>query len=219
MIQNADSMFDVLVDEYESTSGTISRKISQQALLSGAAKASMNDEIEILIEDADNTVRSMKIEHRSLPRQQKEQYSGHLKRYTNDLNQLRTDFSRSKNTTTREALFDRGSDVQESDMSQHASLLQSTRTAEMNTNRLHDAHRNLVDIESQGTDIMLDLRQQRETINRARTNVRSMDSILGHAKRVLGRMSRREAVMSLVWCFVVVMMVSVIAILIYFKVR
>eukprot|EP01083_Nonionella_stella_P318639 1165806_1 len=162
MIQNADSMFDVLVDEYESTSGTISRKISQQALLSGAAKASMNDEIEILIEDADNT---------------------------------------------------------ESDMSQHASLLQSTRTAEMNTNRLHDAHRNLVDIESQGNDIMLDLRQQRETINRARTNVRSMDSILGHAKRVLGRMSRREAVMSLVWCFVVVMMVSVIAILIYFKVR
>lgn len=214
------TMFDNLVEEYESASATISRKISQLQQADKASRSTLMDDLENLLDESASTIRSMEIECRSLPSLAQSTSKPKLEQFRNDLKQLRGDFQRARKTAMRDGLFEgAGSNVQMSDSSQHASLLTTTNTAESSTARLRDAHQTLMETEAQSQDIMVDLRQQRETIERTHRNVGLIDGAMGSARRTLNRMTRRQALMSLVWCVVALMLIGVIAVVIYYQVR
>jgi len=203
--------------EIQDTSASISRKIS---MLKNAEKGKgLINEIKTELEQCRTSVRNMELELRSLDPGSKNKWQERVNRYKSDLKTLQRDFDRDKEVAQRNELFPGARDTANlTTTDEQARLILTAEQDRKNTDILRDSQKELHGTEKQAMEISNELVQQRSKIGRIRDNLGEGNTILGRVGRVLGRMGRRQALMSVLWCFIIIIILAVIGIIIYFKV-
>eukprot|EP00455_Lapot_gusevi_P013779 TRINITY_DN1679_c0_g1_i9.p1 TRINITY_DN1679_c0_g1~~TRINITY_DN1679_c0_g1_i9.p1 ORF type:complete len:100 (-),score=20.47 TRINITY_DN1679_c0_g1_i9:179-478(-) len=88
---------------------------------------------------------------------------------------------------------------------------------QQSTQSLQNSRRQLNDIENMGSDIMVDLRKQRDVLSHSKSALDETDQYLFDSRRVLWRMQQRTLFMKLLWCVVVIFLLLMICLIVYVK--
>ncbi|MES1909142.1 MAG: hypothetical protein MHM6MM_001940 [Cercozoa sp. M6MM] len=216
------SVFDSYSESYNQISGEITREIS--ALANGDADA--QDRIEPLLEDATSALKQMQIALRSAPPDQRDHWRSVHRRYADDLRELREEVARAKRRNMRSELFSGHSHTVDIEMDEanentsaaHRRYAEVGRTEQRSTMQLRQAHRDLVNTEEVAHDTIVDLRRQRQVIEDVADNLDESLSLLGRAKRTLRIIHRRNVQEQLLWICVIIVLLTCISLLFYFKI-
>mmetsp|Transcript_56235 Transcript_56235/g.159624 ORF Transcript_56235/g.159624 Transcript_56235/m.159624 type:complete len:248 (-) Transcript_56235:948-1691(-) len=143
--------------------------------------------------EAEQALRQMDMEARTLPTDQRSALEPTLREYRGGLGDRRRAIGAAKEAATRAALLgaDGAGTVLGKSMQDRERMLGATEQLQSSTGRLEEARRQALEAEQIGMDVMSDLRQQRETIGRSHGNVRNIGSNVGVAKHLLESMARR----------------------------
>eukprot|EP00743_Colponemidia_sp_Colp-15_P001566 GILK01001711.1.p1 GENE.GILK01001711.1~~GILK01001711.1.p1 ORF type:complete len:257 (+),score=51.03 GILK01001711.1:100-771(+) len=217
-------MFETYEEDYCAYSTAISRKISELPSQTREKGAILISEIEKDFSGADTSLKQMEMELRSLPPSVKASLQPKLQRFRGDVDSLRKDFKRVKTNftsgTARDDLFagrSTGEDFGGASADHRARLLDTTDKLRSGADKLEAAKRTALETEALGADIMVDLRSQRDTISRARNNVRDVDDNLTKARKTLTNMARRVVTNKLILGFIIALLLFMIIIILYFK--
>ncbi|ETO29936.1 hypothetical protein RFI_07183 [Reticulomyxa filosa] len=182
------------------------------------------------LSECQQTVRNMELELRSLDPNTKSKWQDRVNRYKTDLKTLQQDFDREKEIAQRSELFPGAKDAANEILlnwkkkkgtttDEQARLISTADQSRKDTDMLRDSAKQLHDTEQQAMEISGELVEQKNRINNIRKNLGEGNTVLGRVGRVLGRMGRRQAMMSVMWCFIIIIILTVIALIIYFKFR
>lgn len=109
--------------------------------------------------------------------------------------------------------------MQTASTSEHARFIQTTVQERSNTETLRDAQRSLHESEEKAEAIEIELVAQMDTLQRIRNRLLTGNTMLGRMGRSIKRMTRRQAMMRVVWCFVIIVLIAVISLVLYFKLK
>lgn len=214
-----------LLEGYEQQYGVITASITARtAKLSSATigedRRSVIQHIEKEVEEAKEILEQMGLEARELAAASRTKYQTRIQSYSVELDRLDGDFRKAKTSyyRAREDLLGE-SDQDYYDGSQKQSLIDNTEKLERGNRRLEVGYQVAIETEQIGNQIMTDLNEQRETIQRTRARLRDTDDELGISGRVLNRMVLRIMQNRLVIVGVVLLILFAIIVGVYFTVR
>lgn len=162
----------------------------------------------------------MKSRLESLADNQRQQWRNRIERYESDFKTLKRDFDREKNSAQRKELFSGARDnINLTTTAEQARLINATQTEKGNTSMLKDSAKQLRDTETQAIEIEDNLFNQRTKIKKISGNLKQGNTLLGRMGRMVRRMNRREAMMKVLWCFIILLIIGVIALVVYLSVN
>jgi len=203
-------------EEIQTTSASISRKIS--SLKTSDKSRELINEIKNELEQCRTCVRNMELELRSLDTGLKNKWQDRVSRYKTDLKTLQRDFDRDKEIAQRNELFPGAKDSANLvTTDEQARLILAVDQTRKDTDMLRESAQELHGTEKQAMEISNELVVQRTKMSRIKTNLGEGNTVLGRIGRVLRRMGRRQAMMSVMWCFIIIIILVVIALILYFK--
>lgn len=144
--------------------------------------------------EAENALRQMEMEARMLPPDQRTATEPKLRGYRSELVHRNKALGVAKTAAQRRSLLDeeaRGETGSKSRRDRER-LLGVDDALRRSSSQLDEAQRLALETEQIGTEVMSDLRSQRDTISRTRGNVSEIGEQVNNAKQLLLRMSRRE---------------------------
>ena len=97
-------------------------------------------------------------------------------------------------------------------------MLKVRNNSKQNTQVLRDAHAELNQTEQNAMDIEENLYEQRTVIQKIKANLIAGNTLLGRMGRTINTMGRRQAMMKVLWCIVILILVGVISLIIYLSV-
>mmetsp|Transcript_57664 Transcript_57664/g.163726 ORF Transcript_57664/g.163726 Transcript_57664/m.163726 type:complete len:221 (+) Transcript_57664:2-664(+) len=207
-----------LFREYESDFARLREDIDEQLQ---AAKATGSDDQQCVAEAerrfgrADQALRQMEMEARTMPPDSRSFLDPKIKQYRSDFNDRRKAIDSARQAANRRALLAESAGLEKS-VRDRERLLDINENMNTSSRRLNEATRTALETEQIGIDVMSDLRQQRDVILRARGNVGEVGSNTTLAKRLLDTMTRRaNQNRQLVWA-VAVLMVLMLVVACYF---
>lgn len=103
--------------------------------------------------------------------------------------------------------------------SENARMLNIRKQTKENTQVLDDARKELYLTEKNAMDIEENLYEQRTVIEKIKANLIAGNTLLGRMGRTINTMGRRQALMKVLWCVVILILVGVIALIIYLSVK
>ncbi|KIY46626.1 vesicle transport v-snare protein vti1 [Fistulina hepatica ATCC 64428] len=178
---------------------------------------------EMELEEADEMVSQMEIEIQGIPQSLRPQYQTRLRTAKADLTlykkrakELSHKLNRADLFTPKDPYGTSASDDPYSD-SDRARLLAGTQLLEDGTRRLQESQRIAVETETQGADILLNLRSQREQIENSRGTLESTESNIHRAAGTLKQMIRRMYQQRIVTAAIIVVLILLIVVIIYEK--
>merc|ERR1719253_140982 len=140
------------------------------------------------------------MEAKMLPPDQKKEMEPKLRQYRLELSTHSKALAAAKSDANRRAILDEG-DAGPNSRRDKQRLLGVDDSLRRSSSRLDEAHRQALETEQIGIDVMGDLRSQRDTIEHARGNVHEIGENVNRAKRILAGMGRRAmATRALVYC-------------------
>ena len=162
----------------------------------------------------------MKHEVNSIPTNIQQKWREKIELYDNDYKQLRNDFERATNNANRNTLLVGANDPNNIGLNSDRQRLIGMNVIERNnTDTLKETMKQLNDTEQIADDTMVELHNQRSVIEKIKKKLGSGNVLLGRMGRTITRMNRRQAMMRLLWCFVILVLITIIALIIYFKVK
>eukprot|EP00058_Branchiostoma_floridae_P010661 XP_002596149.1 hypothetical protein BRAFLDRAFT_203166 [Branchiostoma floridae] len=194
------SLLDSYEQQYSNVTAEITNKIAKIVKLSGGEKRHMVTNVEKQMEEAKELLEQMDLEVRDIPSKERQKYATRLKSYKTELGKLEKDFKKAKlhgGAGSREELLgpDDPSHSEDQNVSpmfvQRTRLLDNTERLERSGRKLEAGYRMAVETEQVGADILENLHQDREKIQRSRDRLRETDSDLGKSSRILSAMMRR----------------------------
>lgn len=102
---------------------------------------------------------------------------------------------------------------------ENARMLNVRKQTKENTQVLHDARRELNMTEKNAMDIEENLYEQRTVIEKIKANLIAGNTLLGRMGRTINTMGRRQALMKVLWCVVILILIGVISLIIYLSVK
>ncbi|CAH1246275.1 vesicle transport through interaction with t-SNAREs homolog 1A-like isoform X2 [Branchiostoma lanceolatum] len=213
------SLLDSYEQQYSNVTAEITNKIAKIAKLSGGEKRHMVTNVEKQMEEAKELLEQMDLEVRDIPSKERQKYATRLKSYKTELGKLEKDFKAKLRggAGSREELL--GPDDPSHSEDQRTRLLDNTERMERSGRKLEAGYRMAVETEQVGADILDNLHQDREKIQRSKDRLRETDSDLGKSSRILSAMMRRIIQNRVVLFVVIAVMILVIALTIYFSTR
>ncbi|XP_066457525.1 vesicle transport through interaction with t-SNAREs homolog 1A isoform X4 [Eleutherodactylus coqui] len=177
--------------DYGVLTAEITGRIGKIPKLSGDEKKQMVINVEKQLEEAKELMEQMDLEVREIPAQSRAMYSNRMRSYKQEMSKLEADFKRSRIAYSDEVRHELLGDDGSSSESQRAHLLDNTERLERSSRRLEAGYQIAVETEQIGQNILEDLSQDREKIQRARDRLRETDTNLGKSSRILTGMLRR----------------------------
>ncbi|PKA61190.1 Vesicle transport v-SNARE 13 [Apostasia shenzhenica] len=208
--------------QYCEISAYLSRKCTAAFALDGEQKKQTVSEIKAGIEDAENLIRKMDLEARSLQPSVKAALLAKLREYKSDLNNLKSEVKRitspNAKIAAREDLLESGmADTLAVSADQRGRLLMSTERLNQSSERIKDGRRTMLETEELGVSILQDLHQQRQSLLHAHNTLHGVDENIGKSKRTLTFMSRRmDRNKWIIGCIIIVLVLAILLVL-YFK--
>ncbi|XP_074573027.1 vesicle transport v-SNARE 11-like [Curcuma longa] len=215
-------VFDGYERQYCEISATLSRKCTSALQLDGEKKKQKASEIKSGIDDAENLIRKMDLEARSLQPSIKAGLLAKLREYKSDLNNLKSELKRitnpNPNQAAREELLESGmADTLAASADQRGRLLVSTERLNQSTDRVKESRRTMLETEELGVSILQDLHQQRQSLLHAHGTLHGVDDNIGKSKKILTAMSRRMDRNKWIIGGIIAALVFAILIILYFK--
>ncbi|KAL5981509.1 Vesicle transport v-SNARE 13 [Asimina triloba] len=182
--------------QYCELSAGLSRKCASVALLAGEQKKQKVAEIKSGLDDAENLIRKMDLEARSLQPSAKALLLAKLREYKSDLNNLKAEVKRitsaNTNQATRDELLESGmADTLTVSADQKSRLLMTTDRLNQSSERIKESRRTILETEELGVSILQDLHQQRQSLLHAHDTLHGVDDNIGKSKKILTAISRR----------------------------
>ncbi|NP_001072230.1 vesicle transport through interaction with t-SNAREs homolog 1A [Xenopus tropicalis] len=185
------SDFEGYEQDYAVLTAEITGRIGKVPRLMGDEKKQMILNVEKQLEEARELLEQMDLEVREIPVQSRAMYSNRMRSYKQEMGKLDADFKRSRIAYSDEVRNELLGDEGNSSESQRAHLLDNTERLERSSRRLEAGYQVAVETEQIGQNILENLNQDREKIQRARERLRETDANLGKSSRVLTGMLRR----------------------------
>jgi len=163
---------------------------------------------------ADQALRQMEMEARTLPPETRVHLDPMVKKCRSELSERQKAVDAARQAAARRALLEDGAGGKSA--KDRERLIGSNNALNASSRQLSEAHRQSLETEELGRDVMSDLRQQREVIIRTQTNVGEIGSNTALAQRLLGSISRRATANRYLVYAVAVVMAMMLIVAIYF---
>jgi len=212
--------FKALEEEFHSITNALSRKISSISSTSDRAEvASLTQEAENDIYDANNVVKKMEVEVRHYPYNLKATAQQQITVLRNSLDAQRKDLERAKNKVEPPNLGQRrtGRQERQAHNDQRKMLLEGRDAVVSSEQSMLNTQRTLEETYEVGSTTSTRLLEQREQILRARDAVHETDDVLSRSKRILQRMARRTVTNKLITATIIVLELGAIGLIVYFR--
>ncbi|CAI5775036.1 vesicle transport through interaction with t-SNAREs homolog 1A isoform X4 [Podarcis muralis] len=185
------SDFEGYEQDFSVLTAEITNRIGKVPKLLGDEKKQMVSNVEKQLEEARELLEQMELEVREIPPQSRGMYSSRMRSYKQEMEKLEADFKRSRIAYSDEVRNELLGDDGNSSEIQRAHLLDNTERLERSSRRLEAGYQIAVETEQIGQDILENLSNDREKIQRARERLRETDANLGKSSRILTGMLRR----------------------------
>merc|ERR1719150_1220077 len=198
--------------EYEDCSANVSRLISQLRSAPEGKIRGMIDEIKMELQQCGTSLKEMKQQIKTLDGNARESWNNVMDRYNNDYASLKELYQKEKESAQRKDLFGSAYDgANMASSSESARMLKIRGKAKKNTEVLEDARTELYLTEKNAMDIEENLHEQRSVIQKIKANLIAGNTLLGRMGRTINTMGRRQAMMKLLWCVVILILIAVIS--------
>ncbi|XP_040217557.1 vesicle transport through interaction with t-SNAREs homolog 1A isoform X6 [Rana temporaria] len=192
------AVFQGYEQDYGVLTADITNRIGKIPKLAGEEKKQMVMNVEKQLEEAKELLEQMDLEVREIPAQSRGMYSNRMRSYKQEMSKLEADFKRSRiaySDEVRNELLGDDGNSSESQLiklrEERAHLLDNTERLDRSSRRLEAGYQIAVETEQIGQNILENLNQDREKIQRARERLRETDTNLGKSSRILTGMLRR----------------------------
>eukprot|EP00268_Persea_americana_P046820 TRINITY_DN483_c1_g1_i3.p1 TRINITY_DN483_c1_g1~~TRINITY_DN483_c1_g1_i3.p1 ORF type:complete len:185 (+),score=34.43 TRINITY_DN483_c1_g1_i3:376-930(+) len=179
-------------------------------------------EIKSGLDDADDLIRKMDLDARSLQPSVKGRLLAKLREYKFDLNNLKAEFkqmtSGGSNQSARDELLESGmADTYMVSTDQRGRLLMSTERLNQSSDRIKESRRTMLETEELGVSILQDLHQQRQSLLHANNTLHGVDDNIGKSRKILTAMSRRMSRNKWIIGSIIAVLILAIILILYFK--
>ncbi|EXB38553.1 Vesicle transport v-SNARE 13 [Morus notabilis] len=239
-------VFEGYEGQYCEISANLSRKCTAASALNGEQRKQRISEIKSGLDDADNLIKKMDLEARSLQPSLKARLLAKLREYKADLDNFKSEVKRislpNANLTARDELFESGmAEGVSASGNQRDRLMMSTERLNQSSDRIKESRRTMLETEELGVSILHDLHQQRQSLlhahktyldfcvvysvriiwrialNLASRPLHGVDDNIIKSKKVLTAMSRRMSRNKWIIGSIIAALVLAILFIIYFK--
>lgn len=203
--------------QYSTLSADITISIGKITNTFGGEKQANIRHVDKLFDELSELLEQMELEIKDLPAKDKQKYRTRLASYKAENKKLQDDLKRAKlGLNARDELL--GEEVNDSE-DQRTRLLDNTEKLERGSRRLQDGYRIVMETEQLGAQILTDLSEQRETIQKSRNRLEETNTALGKSSRVLSGMAKRIIQNRVLLVFIILIMVFVIVMAVYLTIR
>ncbi|KAM4636506.1 vesicle transport through interaction with t-SNAREs homolog 1A isoform 2-T2 [Discoglossus pictus] len=216
---NMSAEFEGYEQDYGVLTAEITGRIGKIPRLVGDEKKQMIANVEKQLEEAKELLEQMDLEVREIPAQSRAMFSTRMRSYKQEMSKLETDFKRSRIAYSDDVRNELLGDDGNSSESQRAHLLDNTERLERSSRRLEAGYQIAVETEQIGQNVLENLNQDREKIQRARERLRETDTNLGKSSRILTGMLRRIIQNRVLLVVLGIIIVFTIILAIYFSFR
>ncbi|CAK5262757.1 unnamed protein product [Mycena citricolor] len=219
------TLFDSYEQDFQQFIETIRQKLDGEGKDdSGEQRKASLRRAEMELDEADEMVSQMEIEIQGIPQSIRPQYQTRLKNAKLELARYKKQYKEVHAQLARSALLASSkhsgaftSDEPYGPATDRTRLLAGTAVLEDGTKRLQDSHRIALETESQGADILMNLRQQREQIVHSRDTLEAANTHIDRASGTLKGMIRRMYQQRVVTGAIILVLVLLIGIILYEK--
>lgn len=209
--------FEDLEDELKTLQEDISGKITNKIpRLTGELRKSTIREVEKKIEDAKLIIEEMEEEASFAPGAYRNSLMSKVRNHRRNLDQLRRDLAKPSGQVSvsfgREELFD--SDPM---APQRNKVMRGTETLNRASESIARSTRVAVETEQIGGEIIEELGDQREALERTRDRLKDVDQGLGKSKRILNSMAIRIATNKLILLCIILVELAILAAVVYIR--
>ncbi|XP_055639675.1 vesicle transport through interaction with t-SNAREs homolog 1A [Toxorhynchites rutilus septentrionalis] len=212
LIQDYEQQYAVLTAEITANIGRIGTS-------SGAERNSLIADIDRQLEESQELLEQIGLEIREIPQVSRSGYTSRLNCYQAEWKRLQQEFNNAKTSRPKGIGYESVDEFDEIGIQedQKRRLLDNSERLERTGNYLKDSYRVVLETEQIGTQVLQDLSEQRETIQRARGRLRETDAELGRSSRLLNSMILRALREKIVLISVAVAIFLVLFLSIYFS--
>eukprot|EP01089_Gocevia_fonbrunei_P019043 TRINITY_DN659_c0_g1_i7.p1 TRINITY_DN659_c0_g1~~TRINITY_DN659_c0_g1_i7.p1 ORF type:complete len:229 (+),score=42.16 TRINITY_DN659_c0_g1_i7:281-967(+) len=176
------------------------------------------------LSNAESALNSMGLQVRSLPSHLKDVPQTSVKRYSQLLKDLKADLKRAQlaamHSRNRETLFDTGGPVTElhvTSLENRDRLVQTTYKMEENSERIRQMRETIAATEDVAEDIMGELAEQRNLMERMLESLRDINGTLDTAKRTMGRIGSRIIMHKFLLLVIILILIAIIIVVVWIK--
>merc|ERR1711971_718425 len=170
------------------------------------------DQIKNDLQQCQISLKEMKQQIKTLDGNARDSWNNVMDRYQNGYLSLKDLYQKEREAAQRKDMFGDAYDPSNlASSSEQARMLKMRGNAKQNTEVLRDAHRELNMTEKNAMDIEENLYEQRSVIEKIKANLIAGNTLLGRMGRTISTMGRRQAMMKLLWCVVILILIGVIA--------
>merc|ERR1712228_575479 len=206
--------------EYQELSANVSRLISQLKQAQPKQIRGLIEEINVDLKSCKTSLRDMQQQIRTLDGNARDSWNNVIDRYNNDYLSLKDLYEKEKESAQRKDVFGDAYDPANlGSSSDQAKILKIRNQSKDNSNMLREAHLELNLTEKNAIDIQENLYEQRTVIEKIKANLIAGNTLLGRMGRTINQMTRRQAMMKVLWCAVIFILIGVISLILYFSVR
>lgn len=186
-----------LFRDYEHDFERLRQDIDERLECASGTKAADGDvrqwlnEADRLVGDAGNALRQMEMEAKTMPPEQRKDKEPRLRMFREELAERRKALSAAKSSANRQSLLGEGEDLGPKSRRDRERLLDVDDSLRRSSSKLDEAHRQALETEQIGVDVMSDLRSQRDVIRHTQQSVSEIGDHVARAKHTLGVMGRR----------------------------
>jgi len=197
----------------------LSQKLDQIAEAAGEQRKSAIRQAERALDEATEMLDQMRMEKQNIPSAARSKVNMRFRNYSTDIDEVKRKLKALSDD--RKALFgDRYTDepnAQDQYVDQRQQLLSGTDRLERSSARLQESQRVALETEDIGRGTLADLYQQRETIERTRTNLHQSEGYVDTSIKTLKGMARRMATNRLITIAIITVLILLIFAVIYSK--
>jgi len=216
------ALFDSYEQDFKQFIETIREKLEGEENQDGEQRKASLRRVEMELDEADEMVSQMDIEMQGIPQSIRSQYQARLRTAKADLSRYKKMFKDLSSQLARSSLLASSTRPGYSSddpygTSDRARLLAGTTILEDGTKRLQESQRLALETEEQGTDILMNLRVQREQIENSRNTLEMANSSISRASNTLSGMIRRMYQQRFVTGAIIAILVLLIIIVVWSK--
>mmetsp|Transcript_19697 Transcript_19697/g.34013 ORF Transcript_19697/g.34013 Transcript_19697/m.34013 type:complete len:223 (+) Transcript_19697:131-799(+) len=207
--------------DYCAKSTDASRKIAVLEGLSGDARRRKVLEVEGDLKAAEDVIKRMDMEARSLPVDQGKGLLVNVKNYKADLAGLKDQVKKTAAAIPQgdaaRAELGLGGEYGTTSTTNRDRMLTATQRMEQTNGMLAHGREQLAQTEDLGVSILHDLQSQRETLVRSKNTLQGADDSISKARRILTNMTRRMMQNKIIMAGVTVFLLAAIALIVWAK--
>ncbi|XP_043281129.1 vesicle transport through interaction with t-SNAREs homolog 1A [Venturia canescens] len=214
-----------LIDNYEQQyavlTADITAKIGRIVSLLGAEKREFVQDVDRQLEEAQELLEQMELEVRGTSGNQRRRLGGRVESHRAELKRLTREFQAAKKPKddivdmSGEESWENGGITED----QKKQLLDTSERIERTGRTLQNGYRMVLESEEIGSQVLKDLHDQRETIQRGRSRLRETDAELGRGSRLLSGMIFRALQQRLILAAVALILMIVGCFVLYYSFR